>query len=397
MGEAAPLYGTAADPVPEGAAAEWFVGAGGARLRAALFPAKGTARGSVILSGGRTEPIEKYFETAGELTSRGFVVLCHDWRGQGLSQRLLPDRLKGHAAGADDYVADYAALIAAVETRLPKPWIAVGHSMGGCLTALVLARGETRMAGAVLSAPMLGLHTTPLPAPVARLGASTLTAIGLGARGTPGGGPVATFETNTLTHDPARYARNVGMVDAHPDLALGPPTWSWLAFAFGAIGELQSRRRASRGRSCRSRSSPPALTASSTTPGPGWSPAASRTAAMSKRGARSTRCCRKPTDTKALRADCSGASSRSRAFLCFPWSRRWLQSSWTAACWVTRRPTSLRRRPQRHQRFVQQRAIPGHRHLAAVAADRGAAPVGDHAASALDHRDRRLDVPALQR
>ena len=48
VGEPAPLYGTDAAPVPAGAAAEWFAGAGGARLRAALLPAGGAARGSVV-------------------------------------------------------------------------------------------------------------------------------------------------------------------------------------------------------------------------------------------------------------------------------------------------------------------------------------------------------------
>jgi alpha-beta hydrolase superfamily lysophospholipase len=237
--ETAPLYGTDAAPVPEGAVAEWFTGADDARLRAALFPAKGTVRGSVVLSGGRTEPIEKYYEVIGELNGRGFAVLAHDWRGQGLSQRLLPDRLRGHASGASDFVADYAALIAAFETRLPKPWLAVGHSMGGCLTALVLSRGERRFAGAVLSAPMLGLYTTPIPPPLARLLAGALTLIGVGGGSTPGG-DAASFETNILTHDPRRYARNVGLVAAHPDLALGAPTWGWLAFAFSAMHELQT-------------------------------------------------------------------------------------------------------------------------------------------------------------
>ena len=238
MAEKAPLYGTDAAPVPEGAVAEWFTGAGGARLRAALFPAKGAVRGSVMLSGGRTEPIEKYFEVVGELNARGFTVLAHDWRGQGLSQRLLPDRLRGHATGSGDFISDYAALIAAFEARLPKPWLAVSHSMGGCLTALVLARGERRFVGAVLSAPMLGLYTTPIPPPLAWLLAGTLALIGLGGGGTPGG-DAASFETNILTHDPRRYARNVGIVAAHPDLALGAPTWGWLAFAFSAMGELQ--------------------------------------------------------------------------------------------------------------------------------------------------------------
>jgi lysophospholipase len=239
LGEAAPLYATDAAPLPEGAVAEWFTGAGGARLRAALIPPKGTARGSVVLSGGRTEPIEKYFEVIGELAARGFTVLAHDWRGQGLSQRLLPDRLRGHASGSADFVADYAALLGAFEARLPKPWLAIGHSMGGCLTALVLARGETRFAAAALSAPMLGLYTAPISPPLTRVLAGVLTQFGLGGGSTPSGAP-ASFETNVLTHDPSRYARNVGQVAAYPDLALGAPTWSWLTFAFSAIRELQT-------------------------------------------------------------------------------------------------------------------------------------------------------------
>ena len=89
MFEPAPLVDTPEAPVPDRAEAEWYLGAGGTKLRAALFRPDGPARGSVVLSGGRTEPIEKYFETIGDFTSRGFVVLAHDWRGQGLSARLI--------------------------------------------------------------------------------------------------------------------------------------------------------------------------------------------------------------------------------------------------------------------------------------------------------------------
>jgi lysophospholipase len=242
LGEPAPLFGTDRAPVPAGAAAEWFVGADGAKLRAAIFPAVGKARGSVVLSPGRTEPIEKYFEVAGELAARGFVVVAHDWRGQGLSQRLLLERLKGHAVGYRDVLADYRALIDAFEARLPEPRLAVGHSMGGGLTALALAKGERRFAAAVLSAPMFGIFTPPLPPPVTRVVAHTLSALGMGGGIVPGASlaaPPEPFERNVLTHDPARYARNVEQVTLHPDLALGPPTWGWLDFAFAAIAELR--------------------------------------------------------------------------------------------------------------------------------------------------------------
>lgn len=91
-GEAAPLIRLPGAPAPKVGAAEWFTGAGGVRLRAALFPAPKPV-GSVVISSGRTEFIEKYLEVAAELVARGFTVLIHDWRGQGLSQRLLPEPL----------------------------------------------------------------------------------------------------------------------------------------------------------------------------------------------------------------------------------------------------------------------------------------------------------------
>jgi lysophospholipase len=241
LGEAAPLFGTPAAPVPPGASAEWFAGAGGLRLRAALFPAN-APRGSVVLSGGRTEPIEKYFEVADELNARGFTVVCHDWRGQGLSQRLLAERLKGHAVGYADVLQDYKDLLDTFEARLPKPWIALGHSMGGALTALALVTGERRFSAAVLTAPMFGIFTPPLPRPLVKVLARGLSRIGLGGGVVPGASlaaPPAPFETNGLTHDPVRYARNVEQVTMHPDLALGPPTWGWLDFAFAAIRELR--------------------------------------------------------------------------------------------------------------------------------------------------------------
>jgi lysophospholipase len=241
-GEAAPLFSTADAPVPAGGAAEWFAGAGGARLRAALFPARDAgadvARGSVVLSPGRTEPIEKYFEAVGRLNAAGYQVLVHDWRGHGLSRRLGADD-RGHARGWRDFLTDYSALLDAFATRLPKPWIALGHSMGGCLTLLALAQGERSFAGAVLSSPMLGLHTGQVPLAAARGLAGGLTTVGLGQGLAVTRTPPDSFENNVLTHDAARYRRNNDQVLAHPALSVGPPTWAWLDFAFRATDILQ--------------------------------------------------------------------------------------------------------------------------------------------------------------
>lgn len=241
MPEQAPLISAPGAPAPGGGEAEWFSGAGGARLRAAIFPTSGAALGSVVVSPGRTEPIEKYFETVRDLNGRGFAVLVHDWRGQGLSQRLLRDRLAGHAAGYKDFLADYQSLLDAFEARLPQPWIALGHSMGGCLTLLALATGEGRFSGAMLSSPMLGIATGATPARAARALARLQAVLGRGGTAAQSSASAAPtpFEDNVLTHDQGRYERNLALIVACPDLALGGPTWGWVDFAFSAISVLQ--------------------------------------------------------------------------------------------------------------------------------------------------------------
>lgn len=246
----APLVETDDAPVPAGGQAEWLIRPDGARLRAALFRPAGAVRGSVVLSGGRTEPIEKYVEVIGELTSRGLVVLAHDWRGQGLSHRALGDRLKGHAEGHAQLVADFLALIDRYQARLPRPRLAVGHSMGGCLTLLALAEtGCGDFDGAVLSAPMLRLDTGALPPPIAAVLARLSRLLGRGDRyalGGPGAPLSEQFEDNVLTHDRARFERYQGQLAACPDLALGGPTWGWLDTAFRAMALLARPQRLAR-------------------------------------------------------------------------------------------------------------------------------------------------------
>jgi len=243
----APLIGIAEAPRPTGARALWLTAQDGIRLRVAQFAAKGPAKGSVILSPGRTEPIEKYFEVIGELQTRGFVVLAHDWRGQGLSDRALPDRLKGHAVGFAPFISDYSMMLDRMGADLPHPWISLAHSMGGGLVLLALRGGEARLAGAICTAPMIGLHAVRvLPKPAALIARA---AVLCGLAGVyvqsydPFGQP---FTGNVLTHDRFRYERYMAQLKACPDLALGGPTWGWLDYALTA-GAVLSRPLAAQG------------------------------------------------------------------------------------------------------------------------------------------------------
>lgn len=242
MTEAAPLYEISGLPIPAGGRAEWFEGEKGARLRAALYPAQGKVRGSVVLSPGRIEPIEKYHEVIGELTARGFVVLCHDWRGQGLSARMLANPMKGHAQGPELFRKDYGRLLDAFEARLPKPWVQMGHSMGGGLSLYALAKGERRFAASALSSPMLGVVTTGFGYPLARSLTFAAAHIGLSARyvfGDPDDTTKITFEKDKITHDRARWDRFLKLRVEHPDVAIANLTWGWLEFAMAMTAWLR--------------------------------------------------------------------------------------------------------------------------------------------------------------
>jgi len=121
------------------------------------------ARGSIILYPGRTEFIEKYFETAVDLIQRGFNVLIIDPRGQGLSDRMVEDRLKSYVRDFQDYADDLGAVVDVFTPLLPKPHILMGHSMGGCVVLQSVISGTTNPAAVVCSAPMLGLFDLDTP------------------------------------------------------------------------------------------------------------------------------------------------------------------------------------------------------------------------------------------
>ncbi len=242
------LADVAGAPWPPGAQVRFIDRPGGIRLRTAFFPAPAPGRGTVVLSPGRTEPFEKYAEIVGELHARGFAVLAHDWRGQGGSTRLSTDALSGHATGWRPFVQDYRVVLDVWEAQLPKPWISVGHSMGGGLTALVLSEGEPRLAAAVLSAPMLGVTTGQRSPSEVGWVAFAMGLIGRGqASPLPASDPLNdTFETQTLTHDRPRWERTQALITAHPELRLGGVTWGWLSFALALCRRMATGDAAAR-------------------------------------------------------------------------------------------------------------------------------------------------------
>ena len=170
------LYG---DP-PVGGSSAVIETEDGIKLRFAHWPAKGKRRGAILLAQGRTEYIEKAYEWIKEFRSRGLHVAAFDFRGQGLSERLLPNRRRGYVKDFAQFQLDYDAAYAAFRGIVGAnvPMVVCGHSMGGLATTRFLSRRQSELAGAILSAPMLGLALSPPLSWLAYLGSKTATALG---------------------------------------------------------------------------------------------------------------------------------------------------------------------------------------------------------------------------
>ncbi len=237
--KAAPFYADVAD-APEGVEALWLTASDGVRFRVAVW-AEG-AKGTVILLPGRTEYAEKYGRAARDLAARGFATLVIDWRGQGLSDRALPDRMVGHVADFAEYQLDLdAALALADEMGLPEPRYLMSHSMGGCIGLRALMRNLPFKAAA-FSAPMWGISMAAWMRPVAQMISSLSGMIGMAHKYAPGTGAKtyvaeADFAGNVLTTDPDMWAYMRTQVQTYPDLSLGGPSLGWLN---AALAECQA-------------------------------------------------------------------------------------------------------------------------------------------------------------
>jgi lysophospholipase len=238
------LISIPANPAPPDAVVGAIKTADGVTLRYVRWEPPPGRKGTVCIFQGRGECAEKYFETVRDLRARGFAVATLDWRGQGLSDRALPDRRKGHVKDFYHYGLDLDAFMEQVVLPdCPPPLFAIAHSMGGAVVLRACHEGRRWFDRIVLSTPMIGLPWTSLLR-IAPLTLRMLNLFGQGSAYIPARGPDPTpsrhnFLGNVLTSDPVRYARNVAVLEAEPMLIVGRPTIGWADAALRAMRQFE--------------------------------------------------------------------------------------------------------------------------------------------------------------
>lgn len=174
---------------------------------------------------------------AAGFSERGFTVVSVEWRGQGLSDRLLEDPLKGHVEDFADYRTDLAALLASDHvTGHPGPVLVVGHSMGGAIAAGALLRQEMTARAAILSAPLFGVKMGAVARRVAYGSVALARMLGKLDKWPPFGDMrtpyvFSGFKDNCLTQDEEVFAWLVEAITEEPRYGLGMPTFGWMAAA----------------------------------------------------------------------------------------------------------------------------------------------------------------------
>jgi acylglycerol lipase len=141
--------------IPPPAASSTLRAADGTRLHALRWPAE-RPRAALLLSHGLGEHAGRYAALARDLVPLGIDVHALDHRGHGRSGGA-----RAYTPRFSRFVDDFEAFRLHVAAGLPAglPVFVLGHSLGGLIAIRWMeAHTEAGLAGAVLSAPLLGIR-----------------------------------------------------------------------------------------------------------------------------------------------------------------------------------------------------------------------------------------------
>lgn len=229
---------------PEGWRWDYFTNPQGAHIRFGMVdPANST--GIVVALPGLSEFGEKYFEVARDMLARKLSFFVIDWRGQGKSDRYLPNPHKRHSAGFGCDVADAQQLL--TQHVLPRagkrPLFMLAHSMGGHIGLRHLSAHPGIFACAAFSSPMLGIKAAHIIPTSLRVPISSALAAALGTHYVFGGGnwdPEFRDRQagSALSSDPTRAAVHNWWCRRDAGLQVGNVTFGWIREAMISCAAL---------------------------------------------------------------------------------------------------------------------------------------------------------------
>ena len=213
-------------------------------IRVGLFEslrAEEQTKGTIVLSHGYAEYMEKYAETVSDFLNLGYRVAMVEWRSHGCSGGRSDIRREVlHFKDFDKNISDLNIVMRDfVMQRFPPPYFGVSHSMGGQINIRTAVLHQGLFNSLALSAPMIGLREHPLQISLLKAVTSINELFGLGHR------PLESAATdratgrssyNRVTMDDSRFERNERIVDRHPHVNIAFKSHSW---SVGAVNAMQ--------------------------------------------------------------------------------------------------------------------------------------------------------------
>jgi lysophospholipase len=239
-----------------------FSGVNKNRINYAIFNHKEISttvnpRKCLIISPGRSEGYLKYKELSFDLFNLGFNIFIIDHRGQGISARLLKNTHMGYVDNFQYYVDDLATFVentvkpyCNIGDAAQKPYL-LAHSMGGAIAARYLQDHPNNIQAAVLSSPMLGFNSSPIPGVIAKSLIKITDQINQLIDDTPWyffgqkdyllkEDNSEVFLANPLMHSELRFREFNLLYRQVPELQLGGVTVKWLSESIKALDILFS-------------------------------------------------------------------------------------------------------------------------------------------------------------
>ena len=198
--------------------------------------------GTVLLQQGHNEFIEKYYECIQELLDRNFNVVCFDWRGQGMSDRMIEDLNKQYVEDFSIHTKDLCYIInEVVYKNFTGPLFGIGHSMGGHLLLLSQKYNQKNFKAIILSAPMLGFKYEKILFLLSNCMRIFSTKNKYFLFSKPNMGKETPFEKNDLTSDLNRYKRTQKLVRKKPSIRLWGITNAWVNATKDSLSKMRKK------------------------------------------------------------------------------------------------------------------------------------------------------------
>jgi len=206
----------------------------GARLRYKTWrPAKSQVTlPRIILLLGRGSIIEEVEHFVTKILAEGYEVWCFDWRGQGLSTRILGQ--KGYIDSYETYIDDLEQFLNFITLNQSdsSPFVMVAHSMGSHIGLRYCAQHPGRIGAALLIAPMLDIYKGHFPRNIVVNFFKLLCMCGLSKHyfiNNKNHNPaLAPFLNNKLTRNLQVYNEMRQILINYPELVLGGVTYGWI-------------------------------------------------------------------------------------------------------------------------------------------------------------------------